>query len=79
MFSLEYVLRETLNNAVEHGNNMDADKNVGYLIEISGKDVYINIWDDGGGFDLEDILQTVKNDDEIGKFLKKINTLFFFF
>jgi len=50
--SVELALRESLNNAVLHGNGMDADK----LVEVRcrcelGKGVWLTVKDQGKGFD----------------------------
>jgi len=57
MFVLEFVLRESFNNAVEHGNKMKNSEKVKYEISISKEGLTLDFWDSGEGFDLEEVLK----------------------
>jgi len=47
------LLSEAVDNAVEHGNQYDADKNVFVDIEISKTEIVAKVTDEGEGFDTE--------------------------
>ncbi len=49
-FSVELLLREFLNNAMIHGNGLDAHKQVRVLFQIGIKWIRIQIADEGPGF-----------------------------
>lgn len=56
IFIIDFTMRELLNNAVEHGNGMDFEKQVSYIIEYS-KDMFeIKVFDEGKGFELPKII-----------------------
>lgn len=46
---------EGMNNAIKHGNNFDADKNVDLLFELSDNQYVFTISDHGAGFDFNNI------------------------
>ena len=52
---LAVVLTEGLVNAIKHANNADPDKQVHIRINVSNKDLVIRIYDNGVGFDLDNI------------------------
>ncbi len=52
LFKINFMLREMLNNAVEHGNHFDADKKVQCRIEAIDDYIYFHITDQGSGVDL---------------------------
>lgn len=58
------LLSEAVDNAIEHGNQYDAEKNVSVDIEISKTEIVARVSDEGIGFDTE--TSTSKNplDDE---------------
>ena len=47
------AVTEAVNNAVQHGNNMMADKYVTLRIEHSDNTIRITVCDEGEGFDLD--------------------------
>ena len=50
---VELALREALNNAVVHGNRLNAQKLVHVRCRCAvGKGISITVWDQGAGFDL---------------------------
>ncbi|PIE02795.1 MAG: anti-sigma regulatory factor [Acidobacteria bacterium] len=56
-FSLELILRESLVNAIKHGNKMDSSKSVFFKLEIVKKNnLKIVIEDEGDGFDWNGVL-----------------------
>jgi serine/threonine-protein kinase RsbW len=51
LFAVQLLLRETLNNAVIHGNGLDARKMVGCELDLSGGAILLSVNDEGEGFD----------------------------
>ena len=53
-FQINFILREILNNAVEHGNQFHERKKV--FLEIYLEDLFlkINVWDEGSGIKISD-------------------------
>jgi serine/threonine-protein kinase RsbW len=49
-FPVELVAREWLNNAIVHGNRLDVDKKVALNLLIGRKWIYLQIIDEGPGF-----------------------------
>lgn len=51
-FQINFILREILNNAVEHGNQFNERKKV--FLEIYLEDLFlkINVWDEGSGIQI---------------------------
>ncbi len=56
LFNIEFMLREILNNAVEHGNHFDLNKKVACLIEYKVPIMYFSIKDEGPGINPNDLL-----------------------
>jgi len=54
LFAIHLVLREGLTNAVRHGNKSDPDKLVEFQLKIDNKSIYLEIADQGEGFDWKD-------------------------
>ncbi len=52
LFKINFMLREMLNNAVEHGNRFAVDKRVHCRVEAFDYYMYFYITDEGGGVDL---------------------------
>ncbi len=52
LFKINFMLREMLNNAVEHGNHFDIDKCVHCRVEVFDYYMYFYITDEGSGVDL---------------------------
>lgn len=50
-FDMNLILREGLNNAVEHGNGCDLSRSVQCAMEVKQDNVHITIEDEGEGFD----------------------------
>lgn len=62
-FNIGFVLRELFNNAVEHGNSIDAEKQVRYCVE-SNQDMFsITVYDEGDGFELQLIIDQIAESD----------------
>ena len=51
LFSIRLAMEEAVVNAVEHGNQLDADKRVRILCRISDDAAFIQVTDEGPGFD----------------------------
>ncbi|PIE01268.1 MAG: ATP-binding protein [Acidobacteria bacterium] len=49
------AIQEALNNAVRHGNKMEADKQVTFRIDMVDESLIIQVKDQGEGFDPESI------------------------
>jgi len=62
IFSLNLVLRELLNNAVEHGNRMVEEKKVVCKIVYCSKEVCIEVTDEGEGFSPSELKKYDTND-----------------
>ncbi len=52
LFKINFMLREILNNAVEHGNHFDMGKRVHCRVEAFDYYIYFYISDEGSGVDL---------------------------
>jgi anti-sigma regulatory factor (Ser/Thr protein kinase) len=65
-FVLDFVLRELINNAIEHGNGLENDKSVKLVIDISNNKINIEVFDNGEGFDLNEIMRYI-NDKDISR------------
>ena len=52
---MSVAIRESVTNAVRHGNKMDASKRVVVRFEVDGGEFQIYVEDEGEGFDLEKI------------------------
>ena len=55
VFAIRLAVEEALNNAIRHGNCMDCSKVVEFAFEISEKQVWVRVMDEGKGFDPEDL------------------------
>ncbi|PKD43144.1 ATP-binding protein [Rhodohalobacter barkolensis] len=47
------LLSEAVDNAIQHGNQYDPEKNVTIEIFINGKEIMAKVTDEGEGFDME--------------------------
>lgn len=56
LFNINFMLREILNNAVEHGNHFDMNKKVICEIEYIVPSLFFKISDEGEGIKPEEIL-----------------------
>ena len=52
---MSVAIRESVTNAVRHGNKMDPDKRVTVRFEIQDDEFAVVVSDEGEGFDLEDV------------------------
>jgi anti-sigma regulatory factor (Ser/Thr protein kinase) len=50
LFKVSFVLRELMNNSVEHGNQFDINKLIKCYVAYEVPDLYIEISDEGKGF-----------------------------
>lgn len=53
LFRISFMLREIINNAVEHGNRFDEDKLIHVQVSMSEDSVSFRIEDEGEGFTLQ--------------------------
>jgi serine/threonine-protein kinase RsbW len=53
IFRTSFVLRELLNNSVEHGNKFDENKDIDCLVLYSPPHLKIEIVDEGEGFEID--------------------------
>jgi anti-sigma regulatory factor (Ser/Thr protein kinase) len=53
LFKISFMLREVLNNAVEHGNHFDEDKKVICIVEYEAPMLIFKIRDHGEGINLK--------------------------
>ena len=56
IFNVTIALRELLNNAVEHGNNMDIKKTIICELSCDERTLCIKITDQGLGFDISNVI-----------------------
>jgi len=54
-FAIKLALEEALVNAIKHGNQMDPDKRVYVVFNVTPERFDIRITDEGGGFNPEDV------------------------
>lgn len=54
LFKVSFVLRELMNNSVEHGNKFDINKMIRCSVEFNAPDLLIEISDEGKGFIRDD-------------------------
>jgi len=50
-FGIHLALEEAVTNAIRHGNNLNAEKNVRVACRISGDRLLVEVEDEGPGFD----------------------------
>lgn len=53
LFRVNFMLREVLNNAVEHGNKFHEDKKIFISVEIDGSILIAKVRDEGDGINLD--------------------------
>lgn len=63
LFRISFMLRELLNNGVEHGNLFDASKYVACRVSCANHALKFVIKDQGGGIVWDDQAQHLKSDD----------------
>jgi len=64
-FTAELLLREAVGNAVVHGCNCDAGKQVHCAIRLRGSRLIIAVWDEGQGFDWRALWQRASQPDDV--------------
>jgi len=63
LFRTSFVLREILNNAVEHGNHFDESKCIDCYVVYEAPHLKIKIQDEGNGFHVDEAYySTLEND-----------------
>ena len=55
VFSVHLALEEALINAIKHGNQLDADKEVQFVCKIAPDRLWLSVIDEGDGFDPEEV------------------------
>lgn len=55
LFKIGFMLREILNNAVEHGNHFEKQLHIDCKVELISNQLIVEICDEGEGFDLSDL------------------------
>jgi serine/threonine-protein kinase RsbW len=58
IFRISFMLREIINNAVEHGNQFDESKLIHIIVEVDENNMSFRVQDEGKGFTLQ-ILEQV--------------------
>lgn len=61
-FAAELLLRESLNNAIEHGNKFDPNLKITCKINLTEKEIEISVTDQGPGFNWAKGIKTKKLD-----------------
>ena len=65
-YHLNLVLSEALANAICHANNSDPSKEVRVLISTSDQELFIKVFDQGQGFDIEAFAKTRSHSSDEG-------------
>lgn len=55
-------LREAVNNAILHGNSCLEEKKVEVVMEMTEKELFLKIWDEGKGFDINSLPDPTKEE-----------------
>jgi len=50
VFAIKLALEEALTNAIKHGNRLDPEKQVTIDYRVNGREVRVQVCDEGGGF-----------------------------
>lgn len=66
VFDIKLALEEAVTNAMRHGNMLDHSKRVAVVIEVSARDVSVDVRDEGAGFD-PSALPDPTHADNVGK------------
>jgi anti-sigma regulatory factor (Ser/Thr protein kinase) len=64
LFKVSFVLRELMNNAVEHGNRFDITKFINCIITFDTSILAIEISDEGSGFVISDTYYNLLDDEK---------------
>jgi serine/threonine-protein kinase RsbW len=81
-FALQTVLLEAVNNAITHGNKHNRDLRAVITIKVNEEEIFIEVEDEGDGFDLDKIPSPIENDNiclENGRgifFIRKLSNSF---
>jgi len=62
MLNIGLAVRETVINAIKHGNGEDSSKEVEILLEVTGRGLRVRIQDGGDGFDPENTADPTTRD-----------------
>ncbi len=54
LFTINFVLREVLNNAVEHGNRFDESKKIHITVDYELPKIVFTVKDEGDGFTMDE-------------------------
>lgn len=54
LFTINFVLREVLNNAVEHGNRFDESKKINITVDYTPPKIIFTVQDEGDGFIMDE-------------------------
>jgi len=54
LFTINFVLREVLNNAVEHGNRFDEAKKINITVDYDPPKIVFIVQDEGDGFSMDE-------------------------
>lgn len=54
LFTINFVLREVLNNAVEHGNRFDESKKINITVDYELPRIIFTVQDEGEGFIMDE-------------------------
>lgn len=54
LFTINFVLREVLNNAVEHGNRFDESKKISITVDYEPPRIIFVVQDEGDGFTMDE-------------------------
>ncbi len=54
LFTINFVLREVLNNAVEHGNRFDESKKISITVDYELPKIIFTVQDEGEGFTMDE-------------------------
>jgi serine/threonine-protein kinase RsbW len=54
-FFIGLAIREIVTNAMKHGNRFDPAKKVGFEVSLDGRDLIMDVTDQGAGFDVESV------------------------
>jgi anti-sigma regulatory factor (Ser/Thr protein kinase) len=66
VFPVEMLLRESLNNAMIHGNCSDSRKCIRAEVRIEGDWILLNVSDEGDGFSCEEAMKRPSNPEATG-------------
>lgn len=75
IFIIVFSLRELLNNAVEHGNDFDFNKDVYCDFSIEGRRITIEVKDQGSGFDIDMVRKRITEKEFLSERTRGISTL----